>query len=163
MPLSDNDLREVQGRVLRMFMDTIATVETIALQADAIYGDRAAEVRAAIKEYLDDFLRHTQASGEKHPEQLIYETPAQRFQRAGLYGMQLDIKERQVTRVNASLREHLAGGVRRLWKQPFRKGIDVINNFLGSLAPATGMGEALRELKDCLRDELPDEDDETQA
>lgn len=46
MPLSDNDLREVQGRVLRMFMDTIATVETIARQADAIYGDRAADARA---------------------------------------------------------------------------------------------------------------------
>ncbi|MDP2449666.1 MAG: hypothetical protein Q8M93_17630 [Polaromonas sp.] len=163
MPLSDNDLREVQGRVLRMFMDTIATVETIARQADAIYGDRAADVRAAITEYLDDFLRHTEASGEQHPEQLIYETPRQRFQRAGLYGMQLDIKERQVSRVNATLRERLAGGVRRLWQQPFRKWIDVINNFLGSLAPATGMGEALRELKDCLRDELPDEDDEAQA
>jgi hypothetical protein len=145
-----------------MFMDTITTVETIAGHADTLYGEQATSVRAAIDEYLNDFLRQTQASGEKHPEQLIYETPALLFQRAGLYGMQLDIKEHQVSRVNATLREQLAGGVRRLWMPAFRKWIDVINNFLGSLAPATGMGEALKELKDCLRDELPDED-ETQT
>ena len=143
---------------MAMFMDTIATFETIERNADAIYGDRAPDVRAAIAEYLNDFLRNTGASGEKHPEALIYEAPRQNFQRAGFYGAQLKVKERQVLSVNATLRERLTGGVRQLWNKPFKKWIDIINNFLGSLASATGLSEALKELKDCLRDELPDDD-----
>ena len=160
MPLSDNDLREVQGRLMEMFMDTIRTFEMIQKNANKIYGEKSPEVRAAINEYLDDFFHNTTNSGEKHPEQLIYETPSRNFQRAGLYGAQLDLKERQVSVVNVTLRKRIAGGVRQLWEKPFRKWIDIINNFLGSLASAAGLGEALKELKDCLRDELPDDDDE---
>lgn len=158
MPLSDNDLRDVQSRVLRMFMDTIATLDIIEENAEAIYGDRSAGVRAAINEYRNDFLRNTGASGETHPETLIYQTPRQNFQRAGFYGAQLNVKERQVSRANVTLRERLVGGVRQMWSRPFHKWIDIINNFLGSLASATGLSEALKELKDCLRDELPDDD-----
>lgn len=158
MPLAENELPGVQGRVMHMFMDTIATFELIEQNAEAIYGDRAAEVRAAINEYLHDFLRNTEASGETHPEVLIYEASRQSFQRAGFYGAQLNIKERQVHSANSTLRERLTGGVRRLWNKPFRKWVDIINNFLGSLATATGLSEALKELKDCLRDELPDEE-----
>jgi len=62
-----------------------------------------------------------------------------------------------VSKANAILRVRIAGGVRQLWQRPFKKWIDIINNFLGSLASATGLSEALKELKDCLRDELPDE------
>lgn len=158
MPLSDNELRNVQNRVMRMFMDTIDTFQTIEKNAEVIYGDRSRVVRAAINEYLNDFLLNTEASGEKHPEALIYEATLQNFQRAGFYGAQLNIKEQQVLRANATLRERLAGGVRELWNKPFKKWIDIINNFLGSLASATGLSEALKELKDCLRDELPDDD-----
>src|ERR1700693_1970786 len=150
MPLSDNDLQNVQKRVLQMFMDTIHTFEVIAENAEAIYGDRGQEMRAAINEYLDDFLRNTERSGEVHPERLIYETPRQNFQRAGFYGAQLNIKERQVSRANTTLRERISSGVRRLFKRPFQKWVDPINNFLGTLASATGLGEALKELKDCL-------------
>lgn len=160
MPLSDNDLRDVQSRVMHIFMDTIATFELIERNAEAIYGDKSADVRAAINEYLHDFLRNTAASGEKHPETLIYQTSRQNFQRAGFYGAQLKIKERQVLTANATLRDRLATGVRGLWKKPFKKWVDIINNFLGSLASATGLSEALKELKDCLRDELPDDDNE---
>lgn len=159
MPLADKDLRDVQNRVMRMFMDTIATFELIGKNAEAIYGDRSADVRAAINEYLDDFLRNPTASGEKHPETLIYQISRQGFQRAGFYGAQLRIKERQVATANATLRDRLTTGVRGLWKKPFGKWVDIINNFLGSLASATGLSEALKELKDCLRDELPDDDD----
>jgi hypothetical protein len=90
---------------------------------------------------------------------LIYEAPRENFQRAGLYGAQLNIKERQVSRANTTLRERLTGGIREFWKKPFKKWIDIINNFLSSLASATGLSEALKELKDCLRDELPDDDE----
>jgi hypothetical protein len=158
MPLSDNELRDTQRRVMQMFMDTIATFELIERNAEAIYGESASDVRAAINEYLDDFVRKTGASGEMHPETLIFQAPRESFQRAGFYGAQLKVKERQVSRANATLRERLAGGVRQLWSKPFKKWIDIINNFLGSLASATGLSEALKELKDCLRDELPDDD-----
>lgn len=157
MPLSEGDLRDVQDRVMQMFMDTIATFETIERSAEAMYGESAPAMRAAIHEYLDDFLRNTASSGERHPEELIYRTSRQNFQRAGLYGAQLDVKERQVAVANATLRDRLAGGVRQMWNRPFRKWVDIINNFLSSLTSAAGLGEALKELKDCLRDELPDE------
>jgi len=160
MPLSDNDLRDVQSRVMHMFMDTIATFELIERNAEAIFGKKSADVRAAINEYLNDFLHDTAASGERHPETLIYQATRQDFQRAGFYGAQLKVKERQVSTSNAILRECLATGVRVLWKKPFKKWVDIINNFLGSLASATGLSEALKELKDCLRDELPDDDNE---
>jgi hypothetical protein len=158
MPMTESELQDVRGRVWRMFMDTIATFQLIEQSAEVIYGDRAPDVRAAINEYLDDFIRNNGASGEPHPETLIYQTSRQSFQRAGFYGAQLNLKERQVTTANRTLRERLSGGVRALWNRPFSKWIDIINNFLSSLMPATGMGEALKELKDCLRDELPDDD-----
>ncbi len=142
MPLSENDLRDVQGRVLRMFMDTIATFQLIEQNADAIYGDRAARVRAAINEYLDDFLKNTSRSGEMHPEQLIYEAPRQNFQRAGLYGAQLDIKEKQVTVANASLREQLVGGVRRFFNKPFRKWVEHHQQFPGQSGCRHGPGRS---------------------
>lgn len=156
MPLSDNELRDVQRRVLNMFLDTITTLEEIEKNADDIYGDRASDVRGAINEYLIDFIRKTPESGEDHPEKMIYQTPRHNFQKAGFYGAQLRLKEIQVLRVNKLLRGNLSGGSRQFWIKPFLKWIDVINNFLGSFISATGQGEALKEIKDCLRDELPD-------
>jgi hypothetical protein len=159
MPLSDAELPDVQRRVMAMLADTIQTFDLIEQHADTLYGDGAHDIRAALKEFLDDFWRNTRASGERHPEALIYETPRQNFQWAGLYGAQLAVKEKHVSRANATLRARLTGGIGGLWRRPFRKWVDVINNFLGSLASATGLGEALKELKDCLRDELPDDDE----
>jgi hypothetical protein len=104
-------------------------------------------------------VRRTEASGERHPEALVHEAPSANYQRAGFYGVQLQVKERQVTNANKTLREQIASGVRSLWNRPFKKWVDVINNFLGSFSAATGLSEAIKELKDCLRDELPDEDE----
>ena len=59
---------------------------------------------------------------------------------------------------NGRLREAIASGLRSVWNRPFRRWVDVINNFLGSIIAASGIAEALKELKDCLRDELPDEE-----
>lgn len=160
MPLPEDELQNVRDRVMAMFMDTIKTFKMIRENADAIYGERATDIRAAIDEYLNDFLHNTEASGETTPKALIDETPRQNFQRAGLYGAQLNIKERQITNANDSLRDRLAEGVGNLWRNAFKKWIDIVNNFLGSLAGATGLSEALKELKDCLRDELPDDEAE---
>jgi hypothetical protein len=141
-----------------MFMDTIKTIEAIEENADVLFGTNAADVKEAINEYLKDFIRNTSGSGETHPEVLVYKTSREQFQRAGLYGTQLNVKERHVTQANEALRESLTRRVRSLFRGPFKKWVDRINNFLSSIASATGLGEALKELKDCLRDELPDDD-----
>jgi hypothetical protein len=161
MPLSDDQLRDAQNRVMAMLAETIATFELIEKNVEAMYGDSAHDIRRALKECLDDHWRHTSKSGETHPESLIYKASKENFQRAGFYGAQLDIKERQVLQSNRTFRERLAQGVRQWWRRPFKKWVDTINNFLGSLTSATGLGEAIKELKDCLRDELPDDDNET--
>lgn len=137
-----------------MFMDTIQTIEAIEKNADVLFDKNADKIREAINEYLDDFIRNTAGSGESHPENLIYKTTRQKFQRAGLYGAQLAVKERHVTRANKELRESLTQPGRSFFRSPFKKWIDRINNFLGSVTSATGIGEAIKELKDCLRDEL---------
>ncbi|MCP4076366.1 MAG: hypothetical protein GY744_09295 [Gammaproteobacteria bacterium] len=159
MPLTNDGLRDVQGRVNHMFMDTIGTIELINKNADVLFGKNEEQVRSAINEYMEDFIRNTNISGETHPEVLIYEAPRENYQRAGLYGSQLAIKERQVTESNSEVRESLTQRSRGFFRSPFKKWIDRINNFLGSLASATGVSEALKELKDCLRDELPDDDE----
>lgn len=159
MPLSNNELRNVQERVMYMFMDTIDTIKLIEKNTDVLFGDNADQIRAAINEYLEDFIRNTRSSGETHPEELIFQTPRENFQRAGLYGIQLDIKERVVFQANIKVQKSLAQPTRSLFINQFKKWIDRINNFLGSLASATGVSEALKELKDCLRDELVDDDE----
>ena len=158
MSLSDRELPEVQGRVLFMLMDTIQTIRLIRENADILFGENANLVRAAIDEYLQDFIDNPQQAGQLHPEALIYRTPRENFQKAGMYGEQLVLKERQVKEANSTLREALARKSREYFKSPFKKWVDRINNFIGSLASATGLGEALKELKDCLRGELPDDD-----
>src|SRR6185369_16171157 len=107
MPLPDKDLRDVQNRIYHMFMDTIETITEIEKYADIMYGQNAEQIRLAINEYLDDFIRATNKSGEPHPEALIYKTSRERFHRAGLYGAQLAVKERHVKQANAHLRESL--------------------------------------------------------
>lgn len=158
MPLSDDDVRDAQRRIMNMFMETVKTFEAIEKEhVEMMFGDRAGFIKDAIRECLDDFVRNTGASGEKPPEALIYATSRQDLQRAGFYGVQLALKEHHVLNANAGLRERLSQGIRQLWEKPFKKWIDVINNFLGSLVSATGAGEVIKELKDCLRDELPDD------
>jgi hypothetical protein len=158
MPLSNDEVNDARKRIMNMFMETIKTFEAIENQhVEMMFRDRAGFIKDAIRECLDDFVRNTEASGEAHPEALIYATSRQDLQRAGFYGVQLALKEEQVIKVNASLRERLADGIRSLWEKPFKKWIDIINNFLGSLVSAAGVGEVLKELKDCLRDELPDD------
>lgn len=158
MPLSDEELRDVQGRILQMVMDIIQNIRLIHENAEALFGENSDQVRAAIDEYLQDFIDNPNQAGQLHPEVLIYHTPKEKFQEAGLYGSQLALKERQVNEANSEVRASLAEKTLSIFRSPFKKWIDRINNFLGSLASVTGLGEALKELKDCLRGELPDDD-----
>jgi hypothetical protein len=158
MPLLDRELIDVKRRILNMVMDTIQTIRVIHENAEVLFGENSNQVRAAINEYLQDFIDNPSQSGQKHPEALIYQTLKEKFQEAGLYGSQLALKERQVNEANSKVRASLAEGQLSIFRSPFKQWIDRINSFLGSVASATGLSEALKELKDCLRDELPDDD-----
>ena len=156
MPLNENDLPEIRQRVLAMLMDTVLTFETIHASSDSLFGKQAPLMRSMIDECLEDFIRNPRAAGEIHPEAVIYAAPARAFQRAGFYGSQLDVKESQVTAANQGLREALGRAGIFGWRRAFLKWIDVINNFMGSLVAGIGIGEALKEVKDCLRDQIDD-------
>jgi len=155
MPLSEEQEREVKYRLNAMFMDTIKTFELISKNTD-IFGENSTLIREAIDEYLMDFIYQPDGLEIKHPEALIFEASRVELQSSGFYGAQLNLKEAQVTAANNSLREAISGNVSGIFRKSFKKWIGVINNFLGSLG-VTGVGEALKEVKDCLRDELPDE------
>lgn len=158
MPLQQEELRDVQRRLTQLVMASIDTFGQLSADADWLFGERAPQLRAAIDEWLKDFVTKTELSGERHPEAAIYGTEGDKLQRAGLYGAQLAVKEQQLTAANRGLLDGLGRRLRSVVRAPFRRWVDVLNNFLGSLAGATGWGEALKELKDCLRDALPEED-----
>ena len=158
MPIQEHELHDIRRRVLAMFMDTIASFEQIEKHADELFGDSAADIRGAINECLDDFVRRTDRSGQAHPETIIFvRASTADFQRAGFYGRQLALKEKQVSAANEGLRHALTDfSPGAFWRKRFLKWIDVINNFMGSLVSGLGLAEALKELKDCLRDAVPD-------
>lgn len=156
MPLLESEEREVKQRLFAMFMETIRTFELIAENAEVYFDDNALELRAAIEEYLADFIRTPDGIERVHPEALIFQADRTALQNAGFYGAQLAVKERQVMSANGGLREAIGSRVRSAFRSPFKRWVGVINNFLGSLE-LTGIGSALKEIKDCLRDELPDD------
>lgn len=159
MPITnEEELNSIKRRVLEMLMDTIKTFELLAENSNQFFGENSTQIRSAINECLDDFFRRTDLSGETHPEVLIFEGSRADFQNSGFYGVQLDIKERQVKTANRTLRERLIGGFNSVFRRSFYWWVDVINNFLGSLVSGIGLAEALKELKDCIRDDMPQEE-----
>jgi len=155
MPLLESDEREVKHRLTMMYMDTIETFRLILENSEIYFGENSGELSDAINEYIYDFIDNPDNEERIHPEGLIFRTDRVKLQSAGLYGAQLNLKERQVTNANKSLREAIKERVRSAFNSPFKKWVAVINNFVGSLE-VTGVGSALKEIKDCLRDDLPD-------
>lgn len=139
-----------------MYMDTIETFRLISENTKVYFGENGVELKEAIDEYIQDFIDNTDGEERIHPEGLIFKTDRVALQSAGFYGAQLNLKERQVTSANKGLREAIRERIRGVFNAPFKKWVGVINNFIGSLE-VTGIGSALKEIKDCLRDELPDE------
>ena len=155
MPLSKSQEDEIKGRIFRMFMDTIYTFELLAKNSELYFGKNSYQIENAINEYLHDFIYDPDGEERVHPEVLIYKASRVSLQNAGFYGAQLDLKERQVTESNSELRESILNRVTGTFKTPFKKWVGRINNFLGSLG-VTGVGEALKEIKDCMKEELPE-------
>lgn len=155
MPLLEFDKKEVQHRLTIMYMDTIETFRLISENSEVYFGENSNELSEAINEYIHDFIDNPDNEERIHPEGLISRTDRVKLQSAGFYGAQLNLKERQVTNANKGLREAIGGRIRSAFNSPFKKWVGVINNFIGSLE-VTGVGSALKEIKDCLRDDLPD-------
>ena len=155
MPLLENDEREVKHRLVHMYMDTIETFRLLSENTEFYFGENGEELSAAIDEYIRDFIDETDGEERIHPEGLIFNTDRVVLQSAGFYGAQLNLKERQVSTSNRNLRKAIAERARGIFNAPFKKWVGIINNFIGSLE-VTGIGSALKEIKDCLRDELPD-------
>jgi hypothetical protein len=105
--------------------------------------DLSNSIHAAWEEFEEDFkIEHAVAQ--------IQQTDAKRLQASGLYGQQLDLKLSVV----------------EIWKNRFLnrrikkillKLLDAIDTVLRSLIEAIGMGHALEEIKDILRNSI-DED-----
>ncbi|PHQ69103.1 MAG: hypothetical protein COB93_08915 [Sneathiella sp.] len=159
MPLSTDDLDDVRRRIFHMFMDSIETIRAIRENGDLLFGERAPLITSAIDEYLEDFIYNPNGSGEIHPEAAIFEASREKLQKGGFYGSQLNLKEEQLTQANQDLRENLNQGILGLIRNPFKRFIAHLNNFLFSLIAVAGIGEALKELKDSLVDELPDDEE----
>lgn len=165
MPLSRDELADSRNRVYRMLKLTVKNFELIEENSIELFGKKKGmAVRLAIRECLDDFIYKPELADQPDPRILIRNASISDLQRSGFYGAQLDLKETQVIEANRNLRKGLLRierGDRSPWrflKSPFKSWIDRINNFLGSLSSGTGFGEALQELKDCLRDEMPDDE-----
>jgi hypothetical protein len=150
MPLLESDERDVKNRLVSMYMDTIETFRLISENTEVYFGENGAELKEAIDEYIHDFIDNTDGEERIHPEGLIFRTDRVVLQSAGFYGAQLSLKERQVTNANKGLREAISERVAGVFNAPFKKWVGVINNFIGSLE-VTGIGSALKEIKDCLR------------
>lgn len=156
MPLLEADEGDVKRRLVAMYIDTIDAFRLMASNIELFFEPEVAmELKSAIDEYIRDFVDQTDGRERIHAEALIFKTDRVSLQRSGFYGAQLNLKERQVSTANRTLREAIQGRVTAVFKALFKKWVGIINNFLGSLE-VVGIGSALREIKDCLRDELPD-------
>lgn len=156
MPLLESEERDVKHRLTNMYMDTIKTFEMLSENAEFYFGENGAQIRDAIQEYLEDFIRNPDGKERLHPEAAIFKADRVSLQNAGFYGIQLSLKERQVTEANEGLRKSISSRTWAVFRAPFKKWVGRINNFLGSLT-LIGVGEALKEIKDCMREEMPNE------
>jgi len=156
MLLSDEEVGKSRERIWEMFKVTIKTFESLS-EVIGLYFDNNRELlRDAINEYLKDFIYSPNEKDRQSPEVLIFSASRLSLQNAGFYGAQLLLKEQQVMQVNKNLGKVIEDKATGLFKASFKKWVSVINNFLGSLS-TIGVGEALKEIKDCLLDELPDD------
>ncbi len=149
MPARQNNLSQYKNDVSFMLRDTLETFQVISENLSFIFGSNSGNIQRAISEALKDF------DEVEHPFEIIQNSSLSEFQRAGFYGAQLRLKRDLVSNANERLRAILSSIDRSFFRSVFIKWVDIINNFLGSLSSAFGIAEALKELKDCLRDSLP--------
>ena len=153
MSVHSGDVGDIKRRLIGLTNDIdkvmMALLEIRDWFAD---GDLLAD---AYMDFRTDFFTATSSSPNHFIATRILECDENDLQLAGFYGRQLDLKEAQVKRANRSIteriREWYQKGISERAIEFIKHWIDVINNFLSSLE-VTGIGSALRELKDCMRD-----------
>ncbi|UII78585.1 hypothetical protein [Flagellimonas sp. CMM7] len=149
MPARENNLSEYKHDVSFMLRDTLESFQLISDNLSTIFGSNIISIKRAVDETLKDF------DEVERPFEVIQNSSLSEFQRAGFYGAQLRLKRDLVSNANERLRATLSSIDISIFRPVFIKWVDIINNFLGSLSSAFGIAEALKELKDCLRDSLP--------
>lgn len=159
MPINENQLSEIQKELEMLTIDSYKTFRQLLEFASSNFPDHAQQFFSAVEEFDSDFMRPDEGNEESLMQRRIRSASLESLQDAGLYGSQLALKSRQVKEANENVRKSIEtqGASERFWKGKFIDWINRINNFLGSLQVGTGFGEALKELKDCLQDEIESE------
>ncbi len=138
-----------RNRVIEFIRETYALIGELIAEEGNHRGHRVLP-----EVLLPSFRAAWQKFNEQFPvdraEATIRQTPDDRFFRAGLYGAQLSLKLSMIARCRS--RYFSLGGARLL-----KKLLDAIDRLLDSLIAATGIDEALKELKDILRDNVGEE------
>lgn len=136
-------------RLIEFLGDTLSLIAELLVEGKDCRGHRVLPA---------EFLPAFRAAWREFNEQFSFErvqttirlTPNERLVWAGLYGAQLELKLSTV----ANLRSQYfsSGGGRWL-----KKLLDAIDRLLDSLIAATGIDEALKELKDILSDNIEED------
>jgi len=137
---------EAKERLTDFLKDTTALVRHLVYEGidddhrPFFFEDLSDQIRTAWEEFEEDFNINDAIDQ-------INDTDAEKFQASGLYGSQLDLKLSVIDK----------------WKKRFSKKrikkillklLDAIDTVLDSLIAATGMNEALKEIKDILRNSI---------
>ncbi len=156
MPLNKNNQDDIRSRVFYMLEDTIKSFRLISEFSGSLFSNSEEIIRNAINECLHDF--YNPKNKENHPQSIIFTIDFENFERVGFYGAQLNLKEKQVFQANQRLRKAFPKFNSSIFRKSFIWWVDVINNFLGSFISGFGIAERLKELKDCIRDEVSYQD-----
>ncbi len=178
MQITDTERERISRDLLRMYLATLATVQEFQSIPLHYFPEKGDLVKDAVAEFLRDFT--TEEKGDladfdrgltEYPraprrEDLVRfeEADPDRLRNAGFYGDQLELKKAAVMERNRQMTTAISqiGGAARpsaLFVWSIKKWIKTINNFLFSLVKAIGVGEALKELKDFVAEEIPETHD----
>jgi DUF1009 family protein len=143
--------RDAKEKLQRFISETVGLLRSLVNEGYDSKGRRLfmlnviEKMRPAWEEFEGDF-------DVQKANSLIQNVAAARLQSFGLYGKQLDLK----LAVIAAWTQRFSQS--RL-KKILLKLLDAIDTLLDSLIAATGIDEALKEIKDILRDSIDDDDE----
>ncbi|MDJ0760807.1 MAG: hypothetical protein QNJ19_15540 [Woeseiaceae bacterium] len=179
MQITDAQREDISRDLLEMYLATLATVQGFQLIPLHFFPERGDLVGPAISEFLRDFTTEemgdlaeffrglTEFPRAPRREDLVrfIEANPVRLQNAGFYGDQLELKKAVVMERNRQMMSAISqigdeeARPSGLFVWSIKKWIKTINNFLFSLVKAIGVGEALKELKDFVAEEIPETHD----
>lgn len=133
-------------RLIEFLGDTLSLIDELLAEGKDHQGNRVLSA-----EFLPAFRAAWREFNEQFPfervQTIIQRTPDERLVWAGLYGAQLELKLTTVAHLRSQFFSSGGGG----W---LKKLLDAIDRLLDSLIAASGIDEALKELKDILSDNV---------